>query len=71
MKPHLPTALGADPRPTPRNSATAPRPPARPAATATPATTAAAGAANAAKVSVDPMQATDRYRLVMPWADRI
>ena len=24
-----------------------------------------------AKVSVDPMHATDRYRLVMPWADRV
>lgn len=71
MKPHLSSAPGADPRPILRSSATAPRPTARPATTATAPTPAAATGANAAKVSLDPMQATDRYRLVMPWADRI
>jgi hypothetical protein len=27
--------------------------------------------AAAARVSVDPLRATDRYRLVMPWSDRL
>lgn len=52
-----PTGRPAGKREAPANTAS-PRP--------NPAT-----AQNATKISVDPMRATDRYRLVMPWSDRV
>jgi hypothetical protein len=70
LEPHAP--LGADPRSNARAQPT-PRPIAKRDASSTAATPRPTLATNAsaAKISVDPMQATDRYRLVMPWSDRV
>ena len=62
-------APGADPRSNVRAAATTPRGGKREHAVAS--ATSASAATAPAKVSMDPMHATDRYRLVMPWADRV
>lgn len=64
-------APGADPRPSARGTAAAQRTAGRPSATATTLPAAVAPPPTNGKISVDPLHATDRYRLVMPWADRV
>ncbi len=63
------TAPQADPRPNTHGT----KAPQQGPAAARPGTSSAATpqSATSGKVSLDPLHATDRYRLVMPWADRV